>query len=108
MAVPTVAHHLAYGPERRSSRWLGSLSAALDFLIPGNPAVHVVLAAAIARKSPAPPSKAGQNSQPSAARRMSVIELPEAWQLLLRKMRYGALPMYQAVPAASVIDSSLT
>jgi hypothetical protein len=105
VSVPTEADYLAFVADVNSSRRLRSLKTALDRLVPGNPAVHVVLSAAIAKKSPARPSKAGTTPRPPAARRVAVSELPEAWQALLRKLRLGALPMHQAVPAASVVDS---
>ncbi len=103
--VPTEADYLAFAAGQRSSRRLRSLKAALDRLLPGNPAVHVVLAAAIARKSPPRPSRAGQKPRPPAARRVARTDLPAAWQALLRNMRLGALPVHLAAPAASVIDS---
>ncbi|MCP1168593.1 MULTISPECIES: hypothetical protein [Limimaricola] len=105
ITVPTEADYLAFVADTGSSRRLRSLKAALDRLLPGNPAVHVVLAAAIARKSPKRPSAAGRKPRPAAMRRVASSDLPEAWQVLLGKMRLGALPMHQAVPAASVIDS---
>lgn len=103
--VPTEADYLAFATDTVSSRRLRSLKAALDALMPGNPAVHVVLAGAIRRKSPAKPSRAGQVPRPPAARRVEAAELPESWRSLLQRMRLGAMPLDQAVPAASVIDS---
>lgn len=104
VTVPTEADYLGFVADVRSSRRLRSLNSALDILLPDNPAVHVVVAAAIARKSPVRPLKAGEISRPPAARRLAVTDLPESWQSLLRKLRLGALPMRQAAPAASVID----
>lgn len=105
ITVATEADYLAFAADTTSSRRLRSLKAALDALLPGNPAVHVVLAGAIARKSPTRPSSAGQIPRPPAARRVDAAELPEAWQRLLQRMRLGAMPLHQAAPAASVIDS---
>lgn len=52
IVVPSEADYLAFAGGTSSSRRLRSLKAALDALLPGNPAVHVVLAGAIDRKSP--------------------------------------------------------
>jgi len=105
ITVPSEADYLAFAADTASSRRLRSLKAALDALLPGNPAVHVVLAGAIDRKSPPKPSRAGQAPRPPAARRVDAAELPEAWRKLLQRMRLGAMPLHQAAPAASVIDS---
>jgi len=103
--VPSEADYLAFTADTASSRRLRSLKGALDALLPGNPAVHVVLAGAIARKSPPKLSRAGQIPRPAAERRVPAAELPEAWRKLLQRMRLGAMPLHQAAPAASVIDS---
>ena len=105
ITVPSEADYLAFAADTSSSRRLRSLKAALDALLPGNPAVHVVLAGAIDRKSPPRPSRAGEVARPPAQRRVDVAELPEAWQRLLQRMRLGAMPLHQAAPAASVIDN---
>ncbi len=104
ITVPTEADYLAFTADTGSSRRLRSLKSALDRLLPGNPAVHVVLAAAIEAKSPPRPAKSPVKPR-AAARRVDLSELPEAWQTLLRNMRLGALPLHVAAPAASVIDS---
>lgn len=105
VTVPTEADYLAFAADTASSRRLRSLKAALHALLPGNPAVHVVLAGAIARKSSPRPSRAGQVPRTPAARRVDAVELPEAWRKLLQRMRLGAMSTHQAAPAASVIDS---
>lgn len=104
IAVPAEDDYLAFAADTASPRRLRGLKSALDRLLPGNPAVHVVLAAAIARKTPAR-SRAGRKPRPAAKRRVVPSDLPEDWQALLRKMRLGALPMHVAAPAASRIDS---
>lgn len=105
ITVPSEADYLAFAADTSSSRRLRSLKAALDALLPGNPAVHVVLATAIDRKSPPKPSRAGEVARPPATRRVDTVELPEAWRKLLQRMRLGAMPLHQAAPAASVLDS---
>ncbi|WP_189799604.1 hypothetical protein, partial [Tateyamaria sp. syn59] len=105
ITVPSEADYLNFVADTASSRRLRSLKAALDALLPGNPAVHVVLAGAIDRKSPPRPSRAGQVPRPPATRRADTAQLPEAWRKLLQRMRLGAMPLHQAAPAASVIDS---
>ena len=55
ITVPTEADYLAFTGDTGSSRRLRSLKSALDRLLPGNPAVHVVLAAAIEAKEPTAP-----------------------------------------------------
>ena len=105
ITVPSVEDYLAFSADLASSRRLRSLKAALVLLLPGNPAVHVVLTAAIARKSPSRKSKAGRNPRPEAARRVPLSALPVAWQNLLRKMRMGAMPMHKAHLSESVLDS---
>ncbi|GAD57438.1 hypothetical protein [Limimaricola cinnabarinus] len=62
ITVPSEADYLAFAADTASSRRLRSLKAALDALLPGNPAVHVVLAGAIDRKSP-PKPRARDRSQ---------------------------------------------
>lgn len=106
ISVPTEEDYLAFAVDTASSRRLRSLKSALDRLLPNNPAVHVVLAAAIARKNPPRPSRAGEKPRPAATRRVAVSELPEAWQALLRAMRCGAMPLHVGIPAASRIDST--
>ncbi|TCS60191.1 hypothetical protein EDD52_1158 [Primorskyibacter sedentarius] len=103
--VPTEADFLAFTADTRSSRRLRSLKSALDRLLPGNPAVHVVLAEAIEAKSPPRSGQGPGTPRAVATRRVDAAELPEAWRALLARMRLGALPMHTAVPAASVIDS---
>ncbi|WPY96302.1 hypothetical protein T8T21_16135 (plasmid) [Limimaricola variabilis] len=105
ITVPTEADYLAFVADAASSRRLRSLKAALDALLPGNPAVHVVLAGAIARKAPPRSAHRGETARPPAARRVDAADLPETWRALLQRMRLGALPLHQAAPAASVIDS---
>lgn len=102
--VPTEEDYLAFTADTSSSRRLRSLKAAFDRLLPGSPAVHVVLAAAIERKSPKRPSGAGCKPRPAPQRRVAASELPRDWQALLRAMRSGAMPIHRAVPASSVID----
>ncbi|SFB14927.1 hypothetical protein SAMN05421688_3251 [Poseidonocella pacifica] len=103
ISVPTEADYLAYTADTGSSRRLRSLKCALDRLLPGNPAVHVVLAAAIAAKAPAHPGESKRQPR-VAARRVDVSNLPTEWQALLRDMRLGALPLHVAAPAASRVD----
>ena len=105
ITVPTEADYLSFVSDTCSSRRLRSLKAALDGLVPGNPAVHVVLAGAIKAKSPPRPSKAGCRPRPAARRRVATEDLPAEWRTLLRRLRLGALPAHQSVPAASVIDN---
>ncbi|KUF11338.1 hypothetical protein [Pseudoponticoccus marisrubri] len=105
ITVPTVADYLEFTTDTGSSRRLRSLKSALDRLLPGNPAVHVVLAAAIETKSPARSSQGAVTPRAVATRRVDASELPEAWRTLLARMRLGALPMHMATPAESVIDS---
>lgn len=103
--VPTEADYLAFTADTGSSRRLRSLKSALDRLLPGSPAVHVVLAAAIETKTPARTAKTQGKPREAAKRRVDLSELPQAWQSLLRNLRLGAVPLHQAIPAASVIDS---
>ncbi|WP_209426815.1 hypothetical protein [Pararhodobacter sp. SW119] len=105
VTVPTEADYLAFTADTGSSRRLRGLKSALDRLLPGNPAVHVVLAAAIKTKTPARPVCGKRNLRAAAVRRVDVSELPDAWQSLLRNMRLGALPLHVAVPPASLVDS---
>ena len=105
ITAPTEADYLAFTADTGSSRRLRSLKSALDRLLPGNPAVHIVLAAAIATKSPARPTTGGQRPRDAGTRRVAVAELPAAWRTLLRDMRLGALPVHEGVPPASVIAS---
>jgi hypothetical protein len=104
ITVPTEADYLAFTRDTHSSRRLRGLKAALDRLLPGNPAVHLVLAAAIAAKTPVRHAK-GATKPRAAARRVDVADLPEAWRELLENMRLGALPLHVAVPSASLVDS---
>jgi hypothetical protein len=105
ITVPTEADYLAFASDVGSTRRLRSLKSALERLLPGNPAVHVVLAAAIVRKTPVRTSVRPHKPRPPAARRVAMGDLPKDWLALLRKMRLGALPMHLATPAASVIAS---
>lgn len=105
ITVPTEADYLAFTADTGSSRRLRSLKTALDRLLPGNPAVHVVLAAAIVTKSPARPATSNGNPRGAATRRVDLSELPEAWRSLLRDMRLGALPLHVTVPSESLIES---
>lgn len=105
IAVPTEADYLDFTADTASSRRLRSLKSALDRLLPGNPAVHVVLAAAIEAKTPEGRASAKGKSRAVATRRVDVTELPEAWRTLLARMRLGSLPLHVAAPAASRINS---
>ncbi|MGS4947518.1 hypothetical protein ACVDG3_18740 [Meridianimarinicoccus sp. RP-17] len=105
ITVPTEADYLAFAAGTASSRRLRSLKSALDRLLPGNPAVHVVLASAIAAKSPAQPSRRNRKPRARSTRRLDAAGLPADWQALLRRLRLGAVPLHVAVPAASVLDS---
>lgn len=105
ITVPTEADYLAFVADVGSTRRLRSLKSALDRLLPGNPAVHVVLAAAIVRKTPVRTSTTDHKPRLVAERRVATGDLPKDWLALLRKMRLGALPMHLATPAASVIAS---
>ena len=106
VAVPTVEDYLAFSKGVGSSRRLRSLKSALDILLPGNPAVHVVLSEAIERKSPLRQSRAGTRLRPAAARRVPASELLPDWRTLLGRMRLGAMPVHRRAPAASAIDST--
>lgn len=105
ITVPTEADYLEFTADTQSSRRLRSLKSALDRLLPGSPAVHLVLANAIRRHGPKRKTKAGTKPRRAAARRVPLADLPPAWQALLRDMRLGAMPIHQAVPALSVVDS---
>jgi hypothetical protein len=105
IAVPSEADYLAFTTDTASNRRLRSLKSALDRLLPGNPAVHVVLAAAIAAKAPARAGNSRAKLRTASARRVDVSRLPAVWQSLLRDMRLGALPLHVAVPSASRVDS---
>ncbi|WP_340110602.1 hypothetical protein [Pikeienuella sp. HZG-20] len=105
ITAPEQADYLAFSADIGSSRRLRSLKCALDRLLPGDPAVHVVLAAAIAAKTSARPARDEGKARAAAARRVGVAELPETWRNLLRDMRLGALPIHVAAPSASVVDS---
>lgn len=105
ITVPTEADYLAFTSDTRSPRRLRSLKAALDRLLPGNPAVHLVLAAAIAAKTPLRPARGARKPRAAAARRVDVADLPEAWCELLENMRLGTLPLHVAVPSASLVAS---
>ncbi len=105
ITVPTVEDYLDFSSDVTSTRRLRSLQAAIETLLPGNPASQIVLAAAINRKGPQRVSTAGGKSRPLAMRRVPSSSLPASWQTLLRSMRLGLMPIHKAVPACSVIDS---
>ena len=86
--IPTVADFLAFAGDKGSSRLLRSLKAALDRLIPGNPAVLLTLQEAIRHKAPRP-TRAERTSRPPAQYRVPLSELPDTWQDALAAMRRG-------------------
>lgn len=106
ITVPTVDDYLAFGADVASSRRLRSLKAAIDALMPGSPAAHVILSEAIARKEPPKPAKAGSVLRPAAQRRVALDALPPAWRAKLTAWRTGLVALHEAVPAPSVIDNT--
>ncbi|MFG6585516.1 hypothetical protein [Sulfitobacter sp. 1A12779] len=106
ITVPTVDDYLAFGADVASSRRLRSLKAAIDALMPGSPAAHVILSEAIARKEPPKPAKAGSVLRPAAQRRVALDALPPAWRAKLSAWRTGFVALHEAVPAPSVIDNT--
>lgn len=106
ITVPTVDDYLAFVADVTSSRRLRSLRAAIDVLMPGSPAAHVILPEAIARKEPAQVAKAGSVPRPAAQRRIAYDALPSAWRAKLSAWRTGLVALHEAVPAPSVIDST--
>lgn len=107
ITVPTVDDYLAFAGDVASSRRLRSLKIAIETLLPGSPAAHVILAEAIARKSPPRLSRAGSKPRPPAARRVEFKDLPNEWRAQLSRMRVGAVAVHERAYAASVIDSMI-
>lgn len=107
ITVPTVEDYLAFAGDVASSRRLRSLKFAIETLIPGSPAAHVILAEAIARKSPPRVSRAGSKPRPPATCRVPFEELPAEWRAQLSRMRVGAVAVHERAYAASVLDSMM-
>jgi len=107
ITVPTVEDYLAFAEDVASSRRLRSLKSAIETLMPGSPAAHVILAEAVARKSPPRVSRAGSKPRPSATRRVAFEDLPAEWRAQLSRMRVGAVAVHERSYAASVIDSMI-
>ena len=105
LSAPTVDDYLAFSADVTSSRRLRALKIAIDTLMPGNPAAHVILAEAIVRKSPPRLSRAGTVPRPVAARRVPCAALPQCWRARLDQWRTGIVAVHERLPAASVIDS---
>ena len=105
LSAPSVDDYLAFSAEVTSSRRLRALKIAIDTLMPGNPAAHVILAEAIVRKSPPRLSRAGTVPRPVAARRVPRVALPKCWRAKLDQWRTGIVAVHERLPAESVIDS---
>lgn len=106
ISVPTVEDYLAFASDVTSSRRLRSLKIAIDALMPGNPAAHVILAEAITQKGPARLSRDGTAQRPEAARRVPCAALPPHWRARLHRWRTGIAALHEAIPAPSVVDST--
>lgn len=102
--VPATADYLAFAEGAASSRSLRSLKTALALLLPGNPGVLLILAEAIAAKTPAAPAKPGKPRAP-AERRVPRDRLPLEWQHLLGRMRAKESIGRRRPPAPSRIAS---
>ncbi|MCR9111482.1 MAG: hypothetical protein NXH94_21805 [Rhodobacteraceae bacterium] len=103
--VPSVEDYLAFASDVTLSRRLRSLKTAIETLMPGSPAAHVILADAIAQKSPASVSRAGTKSRSAATRRVEFEALPENWRAHLRKMQIGAVASDKRAYSTSVLQN---
>lgn len=86
--IPAVEDFLGFVDDRKSSRRLRNLKAALDRLLPGNPAVLLTLQEAIRQKSPPSASKPSK-PRPCARYSIALKALPQEWQAALSAMRLG-------------------
>lgn len=102
--IPTAADFLAFADGRKSSRRLRSLKAALDTLLPGNPAVLMTLQDAIRAKGGRKTTKP-RKPRPAARFRVEPGALPEAWRAALEAMRLGECVGGRRPPAESTLDS---
>lgn len=102
--IPAVEDFLGFVDDRTSSRRLRNLKAALDTLLPGNPAVLLTLQEAIRQKSP-PSAPKPSKPRPCARYSIALKELPQEWQAALNAMRLGEDVGGLRPPADSTIKS---